>query len=108
MQNKSFFTRLLVALLGLLPLTASAQNATQLAKWTFDTGYTVTDNVYTPSTNDWAAIGWNGFGTLPCILPNEFNPNRSLGPISSGDVKVFSCSPESKKCLPLIHGSHKT
>ena len=77
MQNKSFFTRLLVALLGLLPLTASAQNTTQLAKWTFDTGYTVTDNVYTPSTNDWAAIGWNGFGTLPCILPNEFNGNQN-------------------------------
>ena len=37
-----------------------------------------------------------------------FNPNRSLGPISSGDVKVFSCSPESKECLALIHGSHKT
>lgn len=35
-------------------------------------------------------------------------PNRSLGPISSGDVKVFSCSPESKECLPLIYGSHKT
>ena len=38
----------------------------------------------------------------------EFIPNRSLGPISSGDVKVFSCSPESKECLPLIHGSHET
>ena len=37
-----------------------------------------------------------------------FNPNQSLGPISSCDVKVFSCSPESKECLPLIHGSHKT
>ena len=37
-----------------------------------------------------------------------FIPNRSLGPISSGDVKVFSCSPESKECLPLIYGSHKT
>ena len=42
------------------------------------------------------------------IDKNRINPNRSLGPISSGDVKVFSCSPESKKCLPLIHGSHKT
>ena len=38
----------------------------------------------------------------------QLNPNRSLGPISSGDVKVFSCSPESKECLPLIYGSHKT
>ena len=40
--------------------------------------------------------------------PFLLNPNRSLGPISSGDVKVFSCSPESKECLPLIYGSHKT
>lgn len=39
---------------------------------------------------------------------NGIIPNRSLGPISSGDVKVFSCSPESKECLPLIYGSHKT
>ena len=47
------------------------------------------------------------------LLRQKFNkfvfiPNRSLGPISSGDVKVFSCSPESKESLPLIHGSHKT
>ena len=42
------------------------------------------------------------------IAAVKLNLNRSLGPISSGDVKVFSCSPESKKCLPLIHGSHKT
>ena len=41
-------------------------------------------------------------------VENKMNPNRSLGPISSGDVKVFSCSPESKECLPLIYGSHKT
>ena len=77
MQKKNYLTRLLVALLGLLPLTAAAQNATQLAKWTFDTGYTVTNNVYTPSTDAWAAIGWNGFGTLPRILPNEFNGNQN-------------------------------
>ena len=42
------------------------------------------------------------------LRDNGFIPNRSLGPISSGDVKVFSCSPESKECLPLIYGSHKT
>ena len=41
-------------------------------------------------------------------MTKDLNPNRSLGPISSGDVKVFSCSPESKECLPLIHGSHET
>ena len=38
----------------------------------------------------------------------EINPNRSLGPISLGDIKVFSCSPESKECLSLVHRSYKT
>lgn len=52
------------------------------------------------------------FRTLPNLKDSDkedvINPNRSLGPISSGDVKVLSCSPESKECLPLIYGSHKT
>ncbi|MBR4269208.1 MAG: Ig-like domain-containing protein [Prevotella sp.] len=63
--------QLLVALMALLPSAVSADDAVQLAKWTFDTGYTVEANVYTPNSDDWAAIGWNGFGTLPTILPNE-------------------------------------
>ena len=71
MQTKSYLTRLLVALMTLLPLAVQADETVQLAKWTFDTGYTVADNVYTPNSDDWAAIGWNGFGTLPTILPNE-------------------------------------
>ena len=62
---------MLVALMTLLPLAVSADETVQLAKWTFDTGYTVADNVYTPNSDDWAAIGWNSFGTLPTILPNE-------------------------------------
>ena len=71
MQTKSYLTRLLLALITLLPLAVSADETVQLAKWTFDTGYTVAENVYTPNSDDWAAIGWNGFGTLPAILPNE-------------------------------------
>ena len=55
---------------------------------------------------------WYTQKDVDCFLRSfhyePFNPNRSLGPISSGDVKVFSCSPESKECLPLIHGSHET
>ena len=77
MKSNSYLSRLLVALLTLLPMTAVAQEQTQLAKWTFETGYTVDDNVYTPNTDAWAAIGWNGFGTLPRILPNEFNGNQN-------------------------------
>ena len=53
---------------------------------------------------------WNNINGVEDInlLNPTLNPNRSLGPISSGDVKVFSCSPESKECLPLIHGFHET
>ena len=47
-------------------------------------------------------------GALAPMLERILNPNRSLGPTSSGDIKVFSCSPESEECLPLVHGSHKT
>ena len=61
-------------------------------------------------TKLWLFNSWDT--KYPCyMLMGGFaiiNPNRSLGPISSGDVKVFSCSPESKECLPLIYGSHKT
>lgn len=67
MQTKNNLLKLLVAILALLPMTAAAQDATQLAKWTFDTGYTVDGNVYTPNTDEWAQVGWNGFGTLPRI-----------------------------------------
>lgn len=77
MQTKSYLTRLLVALMPLLPLAVSADETVQLAKWTFDTGYTVADNVYTPNSDDWAAIGWNGFGTLPTILPNEYEGTQT-------------------------------
>ena len=76
MQNKTYLTKLLVALLALLPLSAAAES-TELAKWTFDTGYTVADNVYTPNTDAWAQVGWNGFGTLPRILPNAFTGTQS-------------------------------
>ena len=77
MQTKSYLTRLLLALMTLLPLAVSADETVQLAKWTFDTGYTVADNVYTPNSDDWAAIGWNGFGTLPTILPNEYEGTQT-------------------------------
>ena len=76
MQNKSSFTQLLVTLFALLPFTAAAQSV-QLASWTFETGYTVAENVYTPNGEDWAQVGWNGFGTLPQILPNAFTGTQA-------------------------------
>lgn len=68
---KTILTRWLVLLFALLPLTVAAQERTQLAKWTFDTGYTVAEGVYTPNDAAWAQVGWNQFNPLPKILPNS-------------------------------------
>ena len=58
--------------------------------------------------HDFLGTGDQTYSVMYGKMDFSFIPNRSLGPISSGDVKVFSCSPESKECLPLIYGSHKT
>ena len=79
MQTKqSFLTSLLIMLVGLLPLTVQADDAVQLAKWTFETGYTVADGVYTPNTEDWAQVGslWFQDGQ-PKIIANEAVGNES-------------------------------
>ena len=70
MKQKSLITRWLLMLIALLPLSVAAQS-TQLAKWTFDSGYDVASNVYTPNTSDWAQVGWNGFSNTFKVLPNE-------------------------------------
>lgn len=69
-DKQSKLSRLLVALLALLPLTASADTE-RLASWTFSSGYDAVDNVYTPNNGEWKQVGWNGFAALPKILPNE-------------------------------------
>ena len=58
-------------MLFLMPSSVKA-DPTTLAKWTFDTGYDVAGSVYTPNTEAWAQVGWNGFGTLPQIRPNTY------------------------------------
>ena len=73
MTEKFSLSKWLVAAAALLPCSGAADEATQLAKWTFDSGYTVSDNTYTPSDEAWEQVGWNGFGSLPRILPNEFS-----------------------------------
>ena len=69
-DKQSKLSRLLVALLALLPLTASADTE-RLASWTFSSGYDAVDNVYTPNNGEWKQVGWNGFAALPKILSNE-------------------------------------
>ncbi len=69
MKQKTLITRWLLMLIALLPLSVVAES-TQLARWTFDTGYDVASNVYTPNTSDWAQVGWNGFGSTFKVRPN--------------------------------------
>ena len=72
---KTFWGGAICALL-LVPSSAKA-DATTLASWTFDTGYDVSENVYTPNANEWAQVGWNGFSTLPQIRPNTYIGTQS-------------------------------
>ena len=101
MKIKSSFTQLLVWLFALLPMMVAAQESAQLAKWTFDTGYEVSENVYKPNSSEWAQVGWNGFATLPKILPNEFTGEqndyyvsakgtRFWGIMTNHDAKILS------------------
>lgn len=71
---KQTITKLLggafLALLFLMPSSVKA-DPTTLASWTFETGYEVTDNVYTPNTSASSDVtGWFKDGQ-PVILPNN-------------------------------------
>ena len=72
MQNKTLsILRLLLTLAVLFPMGALA-DSTQLATWTFDTGYDVSSDVYTPNSNEWAEISTQWFNTsTPQFLPDE-------------------------------------
>ena len=58
MQKKSFFTKLLVALFALLPMTAAAQESVKLAEWNME-------------TSDDIAVTWFGQGGAPQVAPDE-------------------------------------
>lgn len=60
---------LLTLFLGNLPLSA---DPIELAKWTFDTGYDVNENVYTPNDSPWAEVGAQWFNAgAPTFIANE-------------------------------------
>ncbi len=72
MQNKSIISKFILALFALFPTFVLAQESTQLAKWTFDTGYTVADGVYTPNSDSWAEVKTQWFNNgQPIIVANE-------------------------------------
>jgi len=68
-------TKLFIACLtALLSWTAAQTKAdpVKLASWTFETGYTVADNVYTPSAAEWAEVSAQWFNAgQPMIVANE-------------------------------------
>ncbi|MBQ5455324.1 MAG: hypothetical protein IIT63_05815, partial [Prevotella sp.] len=60
---------LLALFLGNLPLSA---DPIELAKWTFETGYDVNENVYTPNDSPWAEVGAQWFNAgAPIFIANE-------------------------------------
>lgn len=69
-MRKKLYSSLLLALT--LSATPALAESVQLASWTFDTGYDVTENVYTPNANEWKATGalWFNAGA-PVFVANE-------------------------------------
>lgn len=70
-MKKNFLNGLLLMLVSLFATSAKAESV-QIASWTFDTGYDVAENVYTPNSNAWAAVGhfWFKDGQ-PKFVANE-------------------------------------
>lgn len=70
-MKKNFLNGLLLMLVSLFATSAKAESV-QIASWTFDTGYDVAENVYTPNSNPWAAVGhfWFKDGQ-PKFVTNE-------------------------------------
>ena len=91
MQQKTLLMQLLVALMAILPLAVSADETTQLAKWTFDTGYTVADNVYTPNSEAYAESGTQWFNAgAPTIVANEAVGTASDYTLSASTSRYWS------------------
>jgi len=68
-KTNSFFLTLLALVLGMTNVNAES---VQLASWTFETGYTVEENVYTPNSSDWAEVGAQWFNAgQPLVVANE-------------------------------------
>lgn len=70
-MKKNLLNGLLLMLVSLFATSAKAESV-QIANWTFDTGYDVAENVYTPNSNAWAAVGhfWFKDGQ-PKFVANE-------------------------------------
>ena len=70
-MKRNLLNGLLFMLVSLFATTAKAQS-TQIASWTFETGYDVAENVYTPNANAWAAVGAQWFNAgQPKFVANE-------------------------------------
>ena len=70
-MKKNLLNGLLLMLVSLFATSAKAESV-QIASWTFDTGYDVAENVYTPNANPWAAVGHYWFTDgQPMFVANE-------------------------------------
>ena len=59
-------------------MSVNAMAQTELANWTFETGYDVADGVYTPNESEWTAVGAQWFNAgAPSFLPNSAAGNAA-------------------------------
>ena len=69
MKKNKFLLSLAAMALGTLQMQA---DPVELASWTFNTGYTVEENVYTPNGGEWVEIGAQWFNAgQPLFVANQ-------------------------------------
>ena len=103
MKKQSLLCVMLLALLtGWLPLKA---DPVQLASWTFDTGYTVADNVYTPNGNEYAESGTQWFNAgQPIIVANQAVGNAADYVVTGKTSRYWSlCNGYQKQVFRIVN-----
>lgn len=74
-----------------ISLGAMAQFPSQIATWTFDTGYDVTDGVYTPNENEWAEVGTQWFNAgAPKFVANSAVGNAADYVVTASTARYWS------------------
>ena len=75
-------------------MSVNAMAQTELANWTFETGYDVADGVYTPNESEWTAVGAQWFNAgAPSFLPNSAAGNAADYMVTASTARYWElCS----------------
>lgn len=103
-MKRNLLNGLLFLLVSLFATTAKAQS-TQLASWTFETGYDVAENVYTPNSNAWAAVGAQWFKDgQPKFVANEAVGNAADYIVTGSTARYWElCSGWENKVFRIVN-----